>query len=46
MKGGECLVGGFGGCCKVGFGVRGGYDGKGAAEGGFNVVIEVVAGEG
>ena len=32
------------GGCKVGFGVRGGYDGEGAAEGGFDVVIKVVAG--
>ena len=31
------------GCCKVGFCVRGGYDGEGAAEGGFDVVVEVVA---
>lgn len=45
MNGGECFVGGFVGGCEVGFCVRGGYDGEGAAEGGFDVVVEVVAGE-
>ena len=33
------------GGCEVGFCVRGGYDGEGAAEGGFDVVVEVVARE-
>ena len=32
------------GGCEVGFCVRGCYDGEGAAEGGFDVVVEVVAG--
>ena len=45
MNRGECFLGGFGGRCEVGFGVRGGYYGEGAAEGGFDVVVEVVAGE-
>ena len=42
---GECFLGGFVGGCEVGFCVWGGYDGKGAAEGGFDVVVEVIAGE-
>ena len=33
------------GGCEVGFCMRGGYYGKGAAEGGFDMVVEVVARE-
>ncbi len=45
MNRGECFLGRFGGRCEVGFCVRSGYYGEGAAEGGFDVVVEVVAGE-
>ncbi len=45
MNRGERFLGRFGGRCEVGFCVGGGYYGEGAAEGGFDVGVEVVAGE-
>ena len=45
MDGGEGFFGRFG-VGEVGFGVGGGDDGEVAAEGGFDFVVEVVAGWG
>ena len=42
---GERFLGRFSGRCEVGFCVGRGYYGQGTAEGGFNVGVEVVAGE-